>query len=141
MKQSDSYPERDIPVAAEIRDGRLWVTLKDERIISVPLKYYSFLEGTPEQQANMVFSIESIHWPDLDEDVEIRGLLDGWGLPLDEYDTVEAASFLGISTAQLHRLRRSGKLPPSRQVGEERRAKYYFLLTELRRFKAERRKK
>ncbi|MBN1287666.1 MAG: DUF2442 domain-containing protein [Anaerolineae bacterium] len=76
------YSEKDRPIAAEVRDGRLWVTLKDGRIISAPVEWYRLLRGgAPEQWAHVEFSPGGVHWPDLDEDISVRGLLSGSAAP------------------------------------------------------------
>jgi hypothetical protein len=61
-------------------DDELIVSLIDGRTISVPILWFPKLaNATPEQRAN--FEIlghgEGIHWPDLDEDLSVRGLLRG----------------------------------------------------------------
>jgi len=50
------------------------------RTISVPLNWYPrLLRGTPEERANwrLIGRGEGIHWPDLDEDLSIAGILAG----------------------------------------------------------------
>jgi hypothetical protein len=61
-------------------DDRLVVTLVDDRIISVPLSWYPrLLYGTMAERVNLQISGAGygIHWPDLDEDIGIEGLLLG----------------------------------------------------------------
>lgn len=58
----------------------LVVDLVDGRTISVPLAWYPRLaHGTPAERAHWRFigDGEGIHWPDLDEDISIEGLLAG----------------------------------------------------------------
>ena len=58
----------------------LIVELGDGRIISVPLAWFPrLLHGTPEERANwrLIGDGEGIHWPELDEDIEVRHLLAG----------------------------------------------------------------
>lgn len=62
----------------------LRVTLKDSRIISVPLTWYPrLLNATPEQRKNwkVAGGGYGIHWPDLDEDLSTDGLLRGIAAP------------------------------------------------------------
>lgn len=71
------------PVIAQgvtITDDALTVDLADGRTISVPLAWYPrLLHGTPTERTNWRFigQGEGIHWPDLDEDISIDGLLAG----------------------------------------------------------------
>jgi hypothetical protein len=66
------------PIAVEIRDGGLWVTLEDERIISTPLYWYPWLEdATPDQQRHVELLPDAVYWPDLEEGLEVEGMLRG----------------------------------------------------------------
>jgi len=59
-------------------DDTLTVDLMDGRTISVPLAWYPRLRhGTSAERANVEIGPYGLHWPDLDEDVSIRGLLLG----------------------------------------------------------------
>lgn len=63
-----------------LTDDTLSVNLEDGRTIAVPIGWYPRLAyGTPEERANCQISGAGygIHWPDLDEDIGIKGLL--WG--------------------------------------------------------------
>jgi len=54
--------------------------LVDGRVISVPLAWYPRLEhGSPQERDNwrLIGEGEGIHWPELDEDISIEGLLAG----------------------------------------------------------------
>ena len=63
-----------------VTDDALTVDLRDGRTITAPLAWYPRLvHGTPEER-NKWRSIgdgEGIHWPDLDEDLSVEGLLLG----------------------------------------------------------------
>ncbi|MBN1592115.1 MAG: DUF2442 domain-containing protein [Candidatus Coatesbacteria bacterium] len=68
--------------AQEIRftDDELIVSLVDGRTISVPLVWFPRLAGaSKEQLANyeLLGDGDGIHWPDLDEDLSVAGLLRG----------------------------------------------------------------
>ncbi len=66
------------PITASIRDDKLWVTLEDERIISTPLNWYPWLaEASQTQQQQIEFLPDALYWPDLDEGLEIEGMLRG----------------------------------------------------------------
>lgn len=58
----------------------LAVTLSDGRLIFVPFNWFPRLAvATPEQLQNyqLIGDGEGIHWPDLDEDISIKGILLG----------------------------------------------------------------
>ena len=62
----------------------LRVTLKDGRIISVPLAWYPrLLDASPGQRKNwkVIDGGYGIHWPGLDEDLSTEGLLRGAPAP------------------------------------------------------------
>jgi Protein of unknown function (DUF2442) len=66
------------PIGIKISDNKLWVTLEDERVISTPLRWYSWLaEATPEQQNHYELLPDAIYWTDLDEGLEVEGMLRG----------------------------------------------------------------
>jgi len=54
------------------------VTLIDGRKITTPLDWYPRLKSaTVEQRANYEIMPTGIHWPDLDEDLGVVGMLKG----------------------------------------------------------------
>lgn len=63
-----------------VTDDALVVDLVDGRTITVPLAWYPRLAyGSPAERAHwrLIGEGEGIHWPDLDEDISIEGLLAG----------------------------------------------------------------
>ena len=61
-------------------DDSLTVDFTDGRTISVPLAWYPrLMHGTPQERNNwqLIGGGEGIHWPDLDEDLSVVGLLLG----------------------------------------------------------------
>lgn len=59
-------------------DGVLRVFLSDGREIRVPLEWFPKLrDGSPEQRQNwrLIGKGVGIHWPELDEDISLEGLL------------------------------------------------------------------
>jgi hypothetical protein len=59
----------------------LWVRLADGRELGVPLEWFPTLaQATPEQLSRweIIDQGYGIHWPELDEDISVLGLL---GLP------------------------------------------------------------
>lgn len=78
---SSSVVTADPRVAdARIEDESLVVDLSDGRVIAVPLAWFPrLLNGTPTQRANweVAGGGYGLHWPDLDEDISVEGLLRG----------------------------------------------------------------
>src|SRR5712691_1947935 len=63
-----------------VTDRELVVELRDGRVVSVPLAWYPRLaEGSPRERRRweLLGPGIGIHWPDLDEDISIEGLLQG----------------------------------------------------------------
>ncbi|HEY4762010.1 MAG TPA: DUF2442 domain-containing protein [Thermoguttaceae bacterium] len=63
-----------------VTDEALTVDLTDGRTISVPLAWYPrLLYGTPLERNHweLIGDGEGIHWPELDEDLSVEGLLLG----------------------------------------------------------------
>ena len=59
---------------------RMIVTLTNDREISVPVAWYPRLaQATPKQRNNwrLIGDGEGIHWPDVDEDLPVAGILLG----------------------------------------------------------------
>ena len=78
MKQNEKPREEDRPVSVHIGEGMLRVQLLDGREIATPIEWYpSLMHATPEQQSNVELSLSGIHWPDLDEDLSVAGMLRG----------------------------------------------------------------
>jgi Protein of unknown function (DUF2442) len=58
----------------------MWVGISDGRIIGVPLAWFPrLLAASPAQREQFELSRRGIHWPELDEDVSVAGLLAGLG--------------------------------------------------------------
>ena len=67
-------------VAVVVTDDTLSVDLEDGRTISVPIGWYPRLaHGSPAERADFQISGAGygVHWPALDEDIGIEGLLLG----------------------------------------------------------------
>jgi hypothetical protein len=63
-----------------VTEDTLVVDLVDGRTVSVPLSWYPRLvHGTPAEREHwrLIGRGEGIHWPDLDEDINVSGLLAG----------------------------------------------------------------
>jgi len=64
--------------AVEFTATELVVTLADGRKIAMPLDWYPRLKGaSAKERANFEIMPMGIHWPDLDEDLGIAGMLKG----------------------------------------------------------------
>jgi|SRR5688572_5135942 hypothetical protein len=77
-----SMVEMEIPNAERVTvtDAALVIDLSDGRSISVPLTWFPRLvHATPEERTSwrLVGRGEGIHWPELDEDISVEGLLAG----------------------------------------------------------------
>ena len=67
-------------IDATVTEDTLSVDLDDGRTISVPIGWYPRLaHGTPAERANVQISGAGygMHWPEIDEDIGIEGLLLG----------------------------------------------------------------
>jgi hypothetical protein len=64
----------------KITEEELIAFLDDGRTIAVPLSWYPrLLNGSEKERNNWRFIGEGIgiHWPELDEDISVEGLIDG----------------------------------------------------------------
>jgi len=67
-------------VAVRIAEDALAVDLSDGRTVTVPLGWYPRLAyGSPRERRNwrLIGAGEGMHWPDLDEDISVEGILEG----------------------------------------------------------------
>jgi len=67
-------------VTIKIADDALVIDLSDGRTVAVPLGWYPRLAyGTARERRKwrLIGSGEGIHWPDLDEDISVEGILAG----------------------------------------------------------------
>jgi len=65
---------------AWVEDGWVCVRLADEREVRFPAaKNRRLSKGTPDQVAHvkLICRGTGLHWPDLDEDLSVAGILDG----------------------------------------------------------------
>ncbi len=79
---SSSAIEIEVPLAVDLRFEKdaLVVLLSDGRALSVPLSWYPRLaHATPAERDHwrLISEGKGIHWPDLDEDISVEGLLAG----------------------------------------------------------------
>ena len=67
-------------VEVQVTEQELTVELADGRTISAPIAWYPRLaHGTPKERRRweLIGDGEGIHWPELDEDISVAGLLLG----------------------------------------------------------------
>ena len=79
---TSSLTEIAVPAATNVvvTDDTLTVDLSDGRTISVPLAWYPRLvHGTRQERASwrLIGRGEGIHWPELDDDISVEGLIAG----------------------------------------------------------------
>ena len=79
---NSSKIESRAPCAVNVKVTRqaLAVYLADGRTLVVPVAWYPrLLHGTPAERSlwRLVGKGEGIHWPEVDEDISVRGLLAG----------------------------------------------------------------
>lgn len=75
---SISAPEHPRALSVDVADGELIVHLEDGRTVAVPLEWFPKLrDASPDALADwrLVGRGTGIHWPKLDEDLSVRGLL------------------------------------------------------------------
>jgi hypothetical protein len=73
-------PSTALAKYVEFDDLAMRVTFTDGRVLSVPLSWFPLLrDATSEQRANYEIGGGgvSLHWPDIDEDLSIAGLMAG----------------------------------------------------------------
>jgi len=64
--------------AVNVTEDSVVVELDDGRTISTPIVWYPrLLNGTPAERNNVQISAFGVHWPDLNEDLSIAGMLAG----------------------------------------------------------------
>ena len=80
-KQGRAFvPTAALAQSVNFDDELMHVHLTDGRIVSVPLIWFPLLhEASPEQRVQYEIGAggRGLHWPDLDEDISIAGLMAG----------------------------------------------------------------
>lgn len=77
-------PNEPLAIELDVTDDVLIVSLADGRKLSVPIAWYPRLaNATPEQRRNWEFIGPGVgfHWPDVDEDLSVEGMLLGSPAP------------------------------------------------------------
>lgn len=82
MRTLEIEVEETRPVAAWCDDRALTVELVDGRKVVTPLWWYpTLLAATPEQRNRTEMMVFGVHWPELDEDLSVAGMLRGAKAP------------------------------------------------------------
>ena len=77
-------PNEPLAIELDVTDDELIVSLADGRKLSVPVAWYPRLaNATPEQRRNwkIIGPGVGFHWPDVDEDLSVEGMLLGAPAP------------------------------------------------------------
>lgn len=80
MNTSGTEVSEALAQSVSVSDNALVVDRVDGRTITTPLAWFPRLEnGSPSERAHwrLIARGEGIHWPDLDEDISVDGLLAG----------------------------------------------------------------
>jgi Protein of unknown function (DUF2442) len=72
----------DLIASVRCSDRELMLALTDGRTVTVPLWWYPrLLRATPAQREHFEIGRFGVHWPEIDEDIELAGLLVGAKAP------------------------------------------------------------
>ena len=80
MTTSPTETSTALAQSVKVTEDALTIDLADGRTVSVPLSWYPRLaHGTSAERTNwrLIGRGEGVHWPDLDEDISVAGLLAG----------------------------------------------------------------
>ena len=80
MRTSRADAQAPSAVRARIVDDAVAIDLSDGRTVTAPLAWYPrLLQGTARELRHwrLIGGGEGVHWPDLDEDLRVEGLLAG----------------------------------------------------------------
>ena len=82
MNTPNPYPDNERPIEAWCDPHNLHVVLADGREVVTPLWWYpSLVAASPAQRNKVELMVDGVHWPDVDEDLSVRGMLRGWKYP------------------------------------------------------------
>ncbi len=82
----------------QVTEDEIIAQLADGRVISVPLAWsWRLSEATPRQRARfrLIGSGQGVHWPDIDEDISVEGMLHGvpahrpWSVAVPDRDSAQ----------------------------------------------------
>lgn len=82
MSTLEDIEQADLIESVWCTNKDLVVALRDGRTVSAPLWWYPRLfRATPEQRAKLEVGRFGLHWNEIDEDIELAGLLVGAKAP------------------------------------------------------------
>lgn len=70
-----------LAIGVDFTESELVVSLTDGRSISVPIAWFASLSAASREQLNdweLLGEGEGVHWPQIDEDLSVKGLLLGF---------------------------------------------------------------
>ena len=81
MRQPSAYvPATALAKSLQFEEHAMRVTFTDGRVLSVPLEWFPVLRRASHEQLKH-YEIDgggvSLHWPELDEDLSVAGLMGG----------------------------------------------------------------
>jgi hypothetical protein len=77
-RQNPTEPDWPQATAVHVDADTLTVDLDDGRTVAVPVQWYPRLaHGTPDERQQFEVTPFGLHWPVLDEDISIKGMLLG----------------------------------------------------------------
>jgi hypothetical protein len=74
------YLVAELTVKAWLENQQICIKLDDEREIRFPIQKNSILKNAPADKVSnieIICSGTGLHWPDLDEDLSVTGILEG----------------------------------------------------------------
>jgi len=78
VPRKHSQYEKGKPVAVQFDKENVYITLADGRVIGNPLAWHPWLaNATSEQCASVKLYYLSVWWPDLDNGLDIQGMMQG----------------------------------------------------------------
>ena len=100
-----------------VTEDEIVARLVDGRIISVPLAWsWRLSEATPQQRAHfrLIGSGQGVHWPDVDEDISVEGMLHG--VPAYRPRSPQVRKLGGPVLRSHPTATRRGQDPPNRRI-------------------------
>ncbi len=109
--------------AVRVTESDIIAHLVDGRVICVPLVWsWRLSEATPAQRANfrLIGTGQGVHWPDIDEDISVEGMLHG--IPARRPSPSTTGSRVRISRRQVGLRKRMQPMRQTERVQAGRRA-------------------
>jgi hypothetical protein len=107
-----------------VTEDEIVARLVDGRIISVPLAWsWRLSEATPRQRARfrLIGSGQGVHWPAVDEDISVEGMLHG--VPAHRPRPLQGRKAGGPAPRSHPTASRRGQEPPNRRIQPTRTAR------------------